>query len=66
MIATILLFSVPLILAAFSSTVRNVFAHVMGSNTPLAPGVDYGVVAGVVGKKQPVSEQSHERSPARS
>lgn len=40
---------VPLILAAFSSTVRNVFAHVMGNNTPLAPGVDYGVVAGVVG-----------------
>lgn len=40
---------VPLVLAAFSSTVRNVFSHVMGSNTPMAPGVDYGVVAGVVG-----------------
>ena len=40
---------VPLVLAAFSSTVRNVFAHVMGSNTPMAPGVDYGVLAGVVG-----------------
>ena len=40
---------VPLILAAFSSTVRNVFSHVMGGNPEMAPGVDYGVVAGVVG-----------------
>lgn len=40
---------VPLILAVFSSTVRNVFSHVMGGNPVLAPGVDYGVVAAVVG-----------------